>query len=861
MTQRDTRRGRVRITFERAAGAGDLVAGLPRPVAGQRARQRRRRCATASGERAPAHSRARRCATGENTARGPLHRAHRAGGGQHHPLRRPQRTARTYLYTLLVPPTRTSSSPASTSRTSRRASAGGIVRAARLEGAGQRRPRRATPRRRGDAGRFAETEPISTYLIAFAAGPWAHVDVGARRRRARSRCTSAPAARAEADADSLHRAPTATRSRWLERYFGVPFPFSKFDFVLAPAFPFGGMEHPGAIFYNEDAFIFREPPTLTQRLGARRHHLPRGRAPVVRRPGHHALVRRPVAQGRLRHLHGGARCRPSSSPARERVEDVLPAQQAAGVRGRRRPRGTTPVWQALGNLDQAKSNYGAIVYNKAPAVLKQLDYPRGRPAFQRGAARCSCSRHAYGNATWRDLLRRVQETLRACSLEPFGAAVHPARGDAAWSTAAGGARADDRARWRCAQRPARDCRGDPGGCWPSGRRCGWPTTTARRVVLPVAARAATSEVVGGARAPGARLRVRQRRRLRLRPVPPRRAQRARAMAEHVGEADDGLLRAMLWGALWDQVRESRMEPARFAAHRAARAAAGARRADRRARSWAAAPRRSPATPRTRTPRGSSPSGSALLAGARGDASLGYGLRKASLDALVGTARTAAGRALLREYLAGTRPFDGRGRKQPTRWGIVKHLLALGEPEPDALIAAESARDTTPDAGATRLRRGRGAPGRGAKARYFARLPGRSRPERGVGDGGVGRLQRARMHADLTLRYLRPSLDRLAWIRDNRRIFFLPRWIGAFMRRADVARGAGHRGPLPGRDAAAARRHPPQGAAVARRAGAHGPHPPGRGPRPGHRTVGPAMQPHLRSMLYVLLAVPRWRWGS
>src|SRR4029078_3862769 len=35
---------------------------------------------------------------------------------------------------------------------------------------------------------------------------------------------------------------------------------------------------------------------------------------------------------------------------------------------------TTPVWQSLANLDQAKSNYGAIVYNKAPGILKQLNY-------------------------------------------------------------------------------------------------------------------------------------------------------------------------------------------------------------------------------------------------------------------------------------------------------------------------------------------------------------------------------------------------------------------------------------------------------------------------------------------------------
>ena len=51
-----------------------------------------------------------------------------------------------------------------------------------------------------------------------------------------------------------------------------------------------------------------------------------------------------------------------------------------------RTEGTRPLWQTLANLDQAKSNYGAIVYNKAPAVLKQLEYLVGDDAFQRGRA-------------------------------------------------------------------------------------------------------------------------------------------------------------------------------------------------------------------------------------------------------------------------------------------------------------------------------------------------------------------------------------------------------------------------------------------------------------------------------------------
>ena len=32
---------------------------------------------------------------------------------------------------------------------------------------------------------------------------------------------------------------------WLEKYTAIPYPFGKFDFLLVPAFQFGGMEHPG----------------------------------------------------------------------------------------------------------------------------------------------------------------------------------------------------------------------------------------------------------------------------------------------------------------------------------------------------------------------------------------------------------------------------------------------------------------------------------------------------------------------------------------------------------------------------------------------------------------------------------------
>src|SRR6185437_9499726 len=80
--------------------------------------------------------------------------------------------------------------------------------------------------------------------------------------------------------------------------------------------------------------------------------------------------------------------------------------------------GTRPLWQELANLDQAKSNYGAIVYNKAPSVLKQLEYLVGDSAFQRGV-RNFLNEHAYANATWRDLLGAIGQAARR-PLSGFG---------------------------------------------------------------------------------------------------------------------------------------------------------------------------------------------------------------------------------------------------------------------------------------------------------------------------------------------------------------------------------------------------------------------------------------------------------
>ena len=246
---------------------------------------------------------------------------------------------------------------------------------------------------------FNETRPISTYLVAFAAGPWAKATstVGTRTINVYVRQSRMK----EADVDTM-LALNQRAITWMEEYFNRPYPFEKFDFVLAPAFPFGGMEHPGAVFYNENSFIFRERPTLARRLSRF--------STILHEVAHQwfgDLVTMRwfddlwLKEGFATYMAAKAQFAMDTSSGAWKTfyQSNKPSAYNVDL-----TTGTTSLWQPLANLDQAKSNYGAIVYNKAPSVLKQLNYLVGEDTFQRGvrqhhahvhgAVRCHLLAHA-----------------------------------------------------------------------------------------------------------------------------------------------------------------------------------------------------------------------------------------------------------------------------------------------------------------------------------------------------------------------------------------------------------------------------------------------------------------------------------
>ena len=68
-----------------------------------------------------------------------------------------------------------------------------------------------------------------------------------------------------------------------------------------------------------------------------------------------------------------------------------------------RTAGANPIRQALANLDDAGQMYGAIIYDKAPIAMRQLERIMGEDTFRDGL-REYLQTYAFGNATWLDLV-------------------------------------------------------------------------------------------------------------------------------------------------------------------------------------------------------------------------------------------------------------------------------------------------------------------------------------------------------------------------------------------------------------------------------------------------------------------------
>jgi aminopeptidase N len=392
---------------------------------------------------------------------------------------------------------------------------------------------------------FVPTRPIPTYLFAFAAGRFMeeHATVDGRMMRMYHRETDS--AKVARNRDAIFQLEGKALA-WLEDYTGIPYPFQKFDFVLIPSFQYGGMEHPGQILYQQSSLLLDEAPTQNQILG---------RASVIAHETSHMWFGDLVTMNWFDDVwmkevfanFMAAKIVHPSFPGVDHDLRFLMANQPAAYEVDRTD-GANPIRQPLENLREAGSLYGAIIYQKAPIVMRHLEARVGEEAFRDGL-REYLKGHQYGNATWTDLI----DVLDARSPGDLKAWSH------VWVEEPG----------RPTVRVAREgadvvlTQEDPAG---KGRV--WPQTlhvrlgyAERDTVVPVELGATPARITGVV-GPG------------LRWVLPNGSgleygdfilddESLAWLSAHVGELTPALVRGATWVTLWDEVLDRRLAPGAF----------------------------------------------------------------------------------------------------------------------------------------------------------------------------------------------------------------------------------------------------------------------------------------------------------
>ena len=248
---------------------------------------------------------------------------------------------------------------------------------------------------------FAPTDLISSYLFSFVAGNFQAItrEVNGRTMTMLHRETDSAKLARNVDAIfALH----GESLDWLEHYTAIPYPFSKFDFVLIPGFPFGGMEHVGAIQYRAESLLLDASPPLTDTL--RRAHL------IAHETAHmwfgDLVTMRWFDDVWTKEVFANFLADKMVNPGFPEVDHALnflvthyPAAYAVD-----RSEGANPIRQALPNLNQAGQLYGSIIYHKAPIMMRQLELILGEESLRGGLGEY-LRQFAYGNATWPDLIR------------------------------------------------------------------------------------------------------------------------------------------------------------------------------------------------------------------------------------------------------------------------------------------------------------------------------------------------------------------------------------------------------------------------------------------------------------------------
>ena len=612
--------------------------------------------------------------------------------------------------------------------------------------------------------RFAETPPISTYLFAFAAGPFQKLVAASGIPALYVRKSKFE--RAQTEAPEVQQI-AAQGLQYLSSFFAHPFPFPKYEMVLIPGLAYGGMEHAGATFLREESVLFRTAPTHSDLLNRDilvLHELTHqwfGNL-VTMRWFDDLWLKEGFAQYMA--YQTLAALKPEENVWKRFYESIKPDAYAIDS-----TTGTTPIYQEIPNLEDAKSAYGAIVYSKAPAVLKQLAFVLGAEKFRQGL-QLYLKEHAYGNAEWNDLLHAF-EKVAGKPLDHWGEMWIGHRGmpqvDVSWSCE--GSQLSE------LSLSQHDVLGSA-DVWPVAMQLGLNYVNHDPVLMRVDldGKALSLSDLNGAECPAfifANEEDYAYGRFLLD------ARSREVVVRQIRDIHDLFRRTLLWGSVWDSVRNSEMAPRDYLS--LALTVLTDETDETLARSLLTHSARAlhryvGATTRSEdVPKFEALAQDRMLHSANPD------LRIAWFRALEAVAETPQGLATLKEILGSRVAVPGIELRALDRWNLVTALLAHGDPEAESIFAAEKQRDPSGDGQKYAYAAEAARPEAAIKRRYFDDfLRNPARPEDWIEQSLYA--FNYWNQSKLTQPYLSEALEALPQIKRVRKIFFLLDWLDAFI---------------------------------------------------------------------------------
>ena len=262
---------------------------------------------------------------------------------------------------------------------------------------------------------FSATPPLSSYITAVVAGPWAVIDGGTWSGGAsdgghvelplRLACRRTLAR--YLDADDVCEVTRAGLDFFHERY-GVTFPWGSYDQIYVPEYNLGAMENPGCITFNE-SYISRSTPTFTERqrrANTTLHEMCHMWFGDLATPAwwDDLWLKESFAENQ-----GASAIATSTKYTGEWANFAMNRKIWAYTQDQMPT--THPIAADIPDVAAAKTNFDGITYAKGAAVLKQLVAWVGENAFYEGARRYF-DKHRFGATTLSDLLEALQAASR-----------------------------------------------------------------------------------------------------------------------------------------------------------------------------------------------------------------------------------------------------------------------------------------------------------------------------------------------------------------------------------------------------------------------------------------------------------------